>query len=1516
MAPSSGPADTTGNGYEHWWTLSECVRLLHGATETLRIETLGAGRAELVVTGNGRREVHHAQRRPSIGARPAAPDPDAGRLLQVAGDRLDGNDDRFVLVSAGAGEELAAASRAAQEVGSVEAFERGWLTTRPRREWFARLLRHWVCDVAAAFDRLRRIDVRTVGETAIEQQVRWGLQALFAADVGSVLGAFPAIVEASVQRTLTRRLLVERLARRGHRPRGLHSPDRAGNGVATATDRYLGGVRPRLIRGGVIPRATAAQLRARFDGAASESVLTGSAGAGKTGCVLGVVDALRREGLPVLAFRLDHAMPATTTLDLGRRLDLEESPVLVLAEAARTAGRPGILILDEVDTALAVRHGGMDAGAGIERLFHEVRGIRARATIHVVVVCRAFEWRTDPCLRRLLPDAEAQIDVAGLDRDELARILADAGFDPTSLGERQLEILRLPQHLYLFLEGGADASGPPAFGTATALFDRYWNAKRRAVAARAAPLPDQWMAVVRTLSDEMTSTLQPTAPVERLDEVSPTYLEHLAAEGVVSLEGRRCGFSHQMLHEYCAARVSFNRRESLVSSLETSGQHLSHRSRIRRTLAYLRRADPSLYARELGGLLAGERIRTHVKDLAFAVLADVPDPTEQEWLVWEGWIAPALKAIEKGAANPDPLSGLAWPRFVESPSWFTFASRRGVIEGWLAADSDRLAAAAVSYLQRHNRHAPDLVAALLEPYADLAGEWTPRLRSFMEWAGHHASRRLFELFLHLLDNGTLDDARGRSGSNPTFWSMLQGLSEHRPAWLPEVIGRRFRRRLAVLRSAGEELGGGELTGYDDDAARMFERTAEQAPHAFVEHVLGPVLDISDATLTGNTPPKHDAVWPTVARTEHPEADQACLAALETALAALAREGWAGLPDTIGDLRGRDTHVANRLLLALYRGAAARHADEAASLLCDEPWRFQCGFFDSPQWYAAETLRTLTPHCSAESRERLEHVLLDYVAPDERGIRGYRQSGRARFALLSALPVDLRTARANAEVQALERRFGTPEDQRREITVDAAAVPAHDDPAESMTDEQWLDAMARHRSKTAAPGSRGESRHGQWELADLLEAAAAEDPERFAQLALQLPADAHPVYLERTLVALKNGAAPAELKLQVCHKAFVESRGPCGRSIAEALGSITEPLPNDAVRMLHWLATEHEDPAATAWEQEDPGVETARGSAADAVSNLIVADASCIPRFRVTIDRLIRDPSPAVRARAAGTVGAIAARDPALGMTLFRALDLSEERLLAASQVYGFIRDRLRDRFVDVRPLVERMLKSSEPEVCEAGARLASLAALEHTGPGDPAAGETPAVASMSAQPDERSAADLAAEAVRGGPAHRLGVAHVAAANLATPAYRRWSAATLTALFDDEDDAVRRRAATCFRRMEAAPLDACSDLIGTFCKSRAYGDDPAAILNALDASRERLPGATLVACEKFIDRFADEARDPRSDRHADALTVATLAFRTCWQHQDDEWTSRALNLIDRLCLERIGDAQAALEAVER
>ena len=1495
MTLPGGPADKLGNRYEKWWTLSEFVRMLRGDTDAIRIEDPGVDKTEFVVEIGSLRELHQAKRSHPNGKWSLAELQRDG-LLKAIGAQLTDNDDLFVFASGSDAPELSELCAVARDAESVDEFEQRFLEAEARKRSFVAVCDAWACDAATAVGRLRRIHVRTIGEQDLEEKVRWGVQARFLAQTTGVVEALRGIAEDSVHRTLRRQELVDVLAGRGYRLRRLTDPAVAGDAVRAATDRFLDPARRRLIQGRLLPRAAVKKLLSRLGENATDTVLTGGAGSGKTACVVGVVDALREGDVPSLAFRLDRFVEASTTADLGRCLDLEESPTLVLAEAANAAGKPGTLIVDQLDAVSSVS-GRAGAFELVEQLIIEARDAQPRP-IHVVVVCREFDWKNDSRLRQLLPDSATQLDVTELPTAEVKEILGDAGFRPRDFKGRQLQILALPQNLSLFLEADFDPEATPTFATATEIFARYWDAKREAVEQQFPDAGGHWMAVMTRLCQEMTDSQQLFVPREHLDDYPARFVGLLASEDVISFDGRRCGFGHESFFDYVFARVFVTRREPITAFLKASEQHLFRRAQVRQVLAYLRDLDHPRYACQLRELLSDDAIRVHLKDLAFALLAEVENPTAEEWTIWETWIDPALDAIATGRANADELSAVAWRRFFGSRPWFTDIDQRGIIAGWLASDSDAIADMAVNYLWVHQRHSPERVAELLEPYAEQGGKWGSRLRSLMERAECHTSRQFFGFFLRLLDNGTLDDARDRYVSNGTFWSMLYTLSEERLEWVPEVAAHRLRRSFARMRSTGDDTAW-VRDEHDSFAAELIGMSAKKAPATFVEHVLPVVLEVSDAEATDGAAPRRDDVWGVPVKSEPLGVTDACLSGLVESLVALGREGSADLRSVIHELRQRDTYTANHLLLGLYGAAAETAADQAVGTLCDEPWRFECGYADSDHWSATELICAVAPRCTDGNRERLENVILDYVHPFERSHEGYREHGRSCFTLLSALPTELRSEKAEARFRELARKFGEPEEAPRGIEFGAIESPIASSATEKMTDDQWLGAVEKYGSvdpRASHEGIRGGAR----QLAERLKARTREAPERFARLGLRLPEDANPVYLEATLDGLRDAAIANELKLRVCRKAFAESRGPCGRSIVDLLRSMGDEPPEEAVQTLSQLATEHEDPATEAWQEDaggqpyyngnplDAGINSTRGRAADAIGEFIRRNAANVDRFAETVERMIRDPSASVRACVGGTVEMIARRRPAEGMSLFLRMDLSEDRLLTTLHVYRLLNRGVREHFAEVRSTVERMLRSAEPDVRQAGGRLAGLAGLLH-----------------------EEAADLVDAGLRGDARQRVGVAQVAAAQVARGDTRPWCEATLGALFDDADGDVRRAAAGCFGELSDSALESSDDLIAAFCGSRALSDASFSLLVTLEQSRRRLPGTTCVVCERLLSRAREEGAQGKNLR-----LVVKLVFRMYRQHQDDEWTPRVLELIDLLCLEGGMDATNEFERFER
>ena len=1501
MTLPGGAADKLGNRYEKWWTLSELVRMLQGKTEALRIEATDVDKTEFVVTTGRRRELHQAKRdHPKEKWSFAALDNDG--LLEAIGRQLQDNNDRFVFVSASRAGELADLCEAARDAESADEFQRKFLQARVRQKNFNRLLKAWACDGDAALDRLRRIDVRTIDERELEQKVQWGLQTLFLGNPTPVADALRGIVEDSVHRTLTRQHLVDELSRRGYRLRQLTNPQSAAAAVHAVTDRYLSGARARLIRQRLVPREASQTLLARVNDAPTGSVLTGRAGSGKTGCVVELVEALRERGAPVLAFRLDRFVSARTTAHLGELLEVEESPALVLAAATEASGRTGVLVVDQLDAVSTAS--GRSAGAFevVEQLLAEARGLHAQATIHVVVVCREFDWNHDHRLRPLMPESSGHVTVSEFSAEEVKKVLADAAFDPGEFQDRQLKILQLPQNLSLFLQAGFDTAHAPVFRTAKEIFDRYWDDKRRVTEQRVPAAAGQWMDVMETLCGEMTSAQQLSVPKEKLDAFSPGFVSQLASEGVITFDGHRYGFGHESFFDYVFARLFVRRPETVVAFLKASEQHLFRRAQVRQVLTYLREPPyADRYVTETRSLLSDERIRPHLKDIVFALLAEVTDPTEKEWTIWKEWIDPEIRAVEQGVRNPDKLSTLAWRRFFMSRPWFAEVDRRGLIENWLASENQRLADMAVNYLGAHQHHSPDRVAELLEPYADRRGVWRRRLRTFMQRTRSFSSRRFFDLFLRLVDNGALDVSQEEKENHGSVFNRFYTLRDNRAEWVPEALALVLRRRFAVIRAAGGNLLHSRLVGHNGTAAKAFLDSAANVPADFVKHLLPVVLDIADSPTISNSLPKHDAVWQVYVKSRYVSGEDACLLGLARALAARARDGDPTLDGVIATLRGRETHVANHLLMVLYNAGAERLANEAVKLLCDEPWRFQSTLFHYDDGCATAVIRATVPHCATESRERLEEVILRYVSPYEQTTKGYKQHGRTRLGLLSAFPEEMRSVRANRHLVELTRKFGEPPRESRRITDTRVKSPIDEAATVRMTDDQWLRAITKYPSEHRLVYSDKGSTGGVWELAGVLEARVREEPERFARLSLRFPAGANPTYLMRTLGALKDVAIPAELKLRVCRKALDNLPVRYGGSIAGVIGSVEDALPEDAIRMLDWFATGHDDPARELLQQDASGdqahygddilragINTTRGQAAWAIRDLILRDEKYLERFRGTLDRMVHDPSATVRSCVAGTLRAVAFRDPALGLSLFLNMDMSEDRLLVTHDVHRFMHANLRDGFTALRPLVERMVRSSEPGVRQVGGRLAGVAALLH-----------------------KSAADLASEALRGDAHGRRGVAEVASANVGDLEFRNWCEPRLAALFDDADADVRREAASCFTHLADETLDHYSDLIETFCNSRAFEDSNCALMNALEHSRKRLPGMTCAVCDKFCERLAGDNYAGRTED-----LVAKLVFRTYQQHQHDEWTARALDLVDRLCMEGIPEAAMELEQFER
>jgi hypothetical protein len=1530
--------------------------MIKGVGESIRIEDPGIAKAEFVVTVSGRRHYHQAKRSSregkwslsKLGSKEI-------ELLQAIFDELEGNDSHFHFVSECDAPELKELCTRAKNAESLDEFEEKFLRAQSHRDSFGKLRSFWSdCSPTTAFDILRRVDVETASESLLERLVHQGLELSYVHFL-EVCELLRNIVTDSVIKTLTRTDLVEHLASRGHKIRALVSPENAPALLVEITNRHLDDISRRLIANSLIRRPEVLTLLQQITGSEQglDVVIVGKAGAGKTGCVYELVSSLRDQGVPVMSFRLDRIDDVSTPIDLGKKLGLDESPILVL-EAAAGAGGAAVLVVDQFDAVSTASGRSSGLLGAVEGLVREARGIGNRVRLTVVVVCRTYDLEHDPALRRAVGNQATMIELGEFSLAQTEAVLREAGYERDRFTGRQLELLRLPQNLALFLKSNPEPSSSHAFISARELFEGFWNCKRRRIAELAGATPDRWMEAVSVMTEEMSRTQQLFVLREKLDGLPPEVLSNMVSEGVLTFDELRYGFGHESFFDYCFARAFVAREEQLTTYLKTTEQHLFRRSQVRQVIAYLREADRVRYCREVDTLLKDCDIRGHVKDVVLALLSSVADPGDDEWALVSDLLLRGQVARTRGSRSEgDKVPLLVWHHFRTSESWFHFLEGKGLLAEWLASQDGRVVDLAVDYLRQHQRHSGDKVAELLEPYAGKGGDWTKRLRFAMEWAEHSLSPRFHALLLRLIDDGTMDEARHPVAINSRFFDMFHGLGKTRPDWMSEILGHWMRRRfLAFVEQAGKTaeaaLQWNGMFDRDSSVGDDIADAAGQAPEAFVAAVLPVVMEISDAALYEEDilPPRRDAVWSFMIISAHPSVADACRAGLAAALGNLAKSAPESLREILPELRRRNTYMANYLLLSTYTGGAQIFADEAGGTLADQVWRYDCGYIDSDYWIARQTIGAIYGSCSPEVRARLEDAVLGYVPEYERTIEGMKLRGHASFTLASAIPIELLSSNGQGKFRELSRKFRTTPASPTGIQTFTVASPIPGKAAERMDDEEWLHAIEKYKSEDRGSRWIEPGKGGLWELASMLRDHASKEPVRFARLCIAFPAGTHSGYTERILEGVKGTDAPDPLKIELCRKAYRDYPVECGKAIADLLGTFRDPLPVDAVGMLHWLSTEHPDPVSDpekegAEAERQPeyleglltrGMNSTRGRAAEAIRDLVGRNEAYVHSFRSTLERLVGDESMSVRACAASALLAVASRDWQLALKMFqnmmepkgslgkrvyrmrlglpsrtivlswlaRVVDRRFSRgllahcpVLATPYAERFIYLNLLVHFEDLRPFVELMLRSGMQVSSEAGARLSCLAVLLG-----------------------KDARALVSEAMSGGSSKRLGVAKIASKNIGQRDCRPWCEEQLLTLFNDKDAEVLREAASCFRSLEDRDLNSYDNFIRAFSESAAYGEDSFSLLHVLEESRGSIPGITIEVCRQFLERFGEEAQDMRTRRAGDSHMVAKLVFRTYHQHQGDAWAPKCLGLIDGMCLEGLYDVKRGLDEFER
>lgn len=1499
MTLPGGPADKLGNRFEGLWTLLSLVDVLRGEGRSIRLEPPREDGFEFWLDKADRREFHQAKRQNGSKGWWSLSDLDRAGVLSDFWTKLQHPDTVCVFVSRDRATELEELKEAAQGAASVEEFRRAFLATPSRSAAFDRLRRIWQSGTEEdILHALRRVTVEAGNETLLRHAVEGRLVALVRGDPATVADILAEYVVENVYQTLTAEKIWHHIEERGFRPADIASDTLVVAAVRAANDNYLRGLRRELIGGELLPRSEADAAVDRLTAPQGKQgvLLSGAAGAGKSGVVLQVVETLAARGWLVLPIRADRLDPDSTVRDVGQKLNLPTSPVHVLGAMAR--GADCLLVIDQLDAVSSTSGRAMQLFDTIDELMSEAG---THPGMRVLLACRRFDLENDDRLRKLA-DERGVVEVVPVDRlseDAVREVVSRLGFDATNLASRQLALLSLPLHLRL-LEQVAETGDRDLtrFQTANDLFSRFWQEKELRVSQRLGR-DAHWTDVIDTMCDyisERQTALQVTAP--RLDRWRRD-AEAMVSEHVLTRDGNHYAFFHESFFDYAYARRFVGRGTDLLPFLRAGEQHLFRRAQVRQILLHQRDSDPSRYQADLNALLTNPDIRFHLKDVVFALLSDLSNPTPREWRV--------LEPLVRDPTYPHRRH--IWFVLDRSVGWMLLLDQLGVLERWVSdpdADHVDLSVALLSSMERYR---PDRVAELAEPFV---GEmaWNRRFVRLVTRSDLTGGRRFLELVLRLIDEGVLDDARGLGAVNTDFWDLLYEQHQRRPAWASELIGHWLKRRFEIARNDGRAnpFEGTPPALPDSQLAPLIlSACASVTPAEFALAVLPFILEVVAANVAPDSGPLvEDSVWRYRFYGDRFSLDDVLLEATATALGALA----ANQPDVFASLsqllRSSLSETIQYLLVRAYTAGGARLADEAAEHLCNAPGCLGLGYANGSYWAARRLLEAITPHCAAELLARLEEAVLDFYPDREKG-EAHRYQGRAQLTLIEGIDPSRRSERANRRLAEWKRKFGQSVEPPRPVEVGwGVESPIPETAAERMADEHWLQAIAKYDRDRMAADRRGVPVGGVHELARMLKSQVRQEPVRFAQLVQRFPDDAHPSYFEAVLDGLAEADTDTETLLPVWHRVHRLPGRPCGTALCNMITKFAErPLPMDMLDTVAWYATEDPGPARETWpgsvKQDRPrgqeiltqGLNCVRGRAAEALFHLIWHDGDRVAHLRPVLDKMVRDPSLAVRSRVAATLLAVLRHDRETAVGLFLELCDADGILLTTRDAEQFLRYALPTHFARLAPLLDETMESPQDDVAMVAARQSTLASLT-----------------------VEEALPLAERARAGRPPHRRGAAEVYASNVSEERFSDVCGAPLVQLFLDSEEEVRTAASGCFRHFAGASLVPGADLVGGFAESPAFDEHHGDLLMALDRATGRLPEETVRACEKFLELVGADAGDLSTRSAADARTASHLLMRIYSQTDQADAKARALDLIDGMAGARAYGIKDVLEAFER
>jgi hypothetical protein len=1059
-------------------------------------------------------------------------------------------------------------------------------------------------------------------------------------------------------------------------------------------------------------------------------VIHGKAGSGKSGCVIGLLEKLKKDNIVHLSLKLDRRVPEYSSESYGEQLGLPASPVFCIDAVSN--GHEAVLILDQLDAIRWTNNHSSTALEVCKEMIAEVTNINKDRDkkISIVFVCRTFDFQNDTGIKQLFKSNETneriewkEILISELDDESVKRIV---GVTYNDLTLKLRTLLKSPSNLYIWSNLEENSKKNP-YKSSSDLIEQWWqqisiNSEKLGISySDLNELKDTIVRYIDNLGRLMI-------PIHLVSNCSKVAIEHLLSNGLLISEKKSIGFVHQSFFDYFLVEKMIQQKfngDSITSILgPMSKQTPSKRYQLQMLLEYLQEYDMDYFVGIGLELIRSENVRFYMKYVFLEVLGQaeyISSKTEiflKEYINSEYWRNHLFDAV-----------------FNNHPIYVQFLIREGYISQWLSSENDR--ESAMWLLRTVNSEIPDELTSLLYPLAFKDPELDSKIYSVLCWNIEEDSNNMFEFRLELLK------FRPQLLGAYIPWERLAKNSPNRALKLFDEIVKNVKKEDIEKRH-----------DLDEKAIKIFTEIAKDNPYQVWESFM-PYIAESTQNTTSIYDRKLD-FWKSMQYMEQLYG-RVYVEMVKAAGKELVKIDTISLLERCEKYDEYCSLIINEILLCIMENLPSEYSDYAIKWLIEKPYRRFFNYTGESDDYLLSTKKIIEKHsktCSDEVFKMLEIFLYYYHDEEEldraknrfkfnRENRKEQKKimvywsywGEVQHKLLPALDKNRISKNTFELMRVLDRKFEGQEDIRykRNKVRGGFVGSTIGSNAEKISDEQWIKIITKKDYKKEKwPLGEGpilESSPEQFSRD--LERVGKQNPNRIASLAIKLSEDIDHNYIRAIFDIIGEKEASKDIVdnenwkpvdfdiaqklykkwskkenisvvMSFCRGIRERANEPWNKDILNKISDIARNHPNPEEGKLNVVSSNDPD-GKTVESLLTNSINCVRGCAAQAIASLLWEDSNRYEYLKDAVESIVNDENLAVNMSAIECIIPIMNFDREYAINSFFKLANRDLRIVAHPNAYYLFYYIYKDYTNEIKELVLKMYNSKLEDVSKFGA---------------------------------------------------------------------------------------------------------------------------------------------------------------------------------------------------------------------